>query len=67
MELGVFLGTLGAVLIGNGLTVGWAYAIFWGDAQTRRGKDESTFPLWFFVGAIVPPVTASACVWVALY
>ena len=62
-----FYGTMAAVMIGNGLTAVFLYALFWGDAQIRRGKDERDLPLWWFFGAGVPPIIAAVCVWVALY
>jgi len=62
-----FLGTLAAVLLGNGLTAIYLYALFWGDAQKRRGMQESQFPRWWFAGAGIPPIIGAVAAYVALY
>lgn len=67
MELDVFLGVLAAVGIGNGLSVAFFYAIFWGDAQKRRGFSEEGFPFWWFISASVPPLLVSFAAWYSLY
>lgn len=67
MEFELFLGVLAAVLLGNGLTAVYLYALFWGDAQKRRGVPEERFPRWWFAGAGIPPVIGAVAAYVALY
>ena len=67
MEFQVFVGVLAAVLIGNGLSVCFFYALIWGDAQKRRGRDEADFPLWWFAAGLIPPLVGGVSAYVALY
>ena len=66
MQIGVFFGVLGACLLSNGLSVVFFYALFWGDAQKRRGVPEERFPLWWFLAASIPPLTCSGSLYLAL-
>lgn len=67
MDFELFLGFLAAVLLGNGLTVVYLYALFWGDAQKRRGRSEESFPMWWLAGAGIPPIVGAVAAYVALY
>mgnify|MGYP001766186617 FL=1 len=67
MEFDLFAGVLAAVLIGNGLSVACFYAIFWADAQIRRGKNETELPAWVYIAGTVPPLIASAAAYAAFY
>ena len=67
MQFDFFMGVLAAVLIGNGLSVLFFYAIFWGDKQIRNGADETKLPLWFYIGGTLPPLIAAMCVYISLY
>jgi hypothetical protein len=62
-----FLGALAAVLIGNGLTIAFVYALIWGEAQNKRGVDESKFPLWWFVGASAGPLIGAVACYATFY
>ena len=62
------MGIVAAVMIGGGLVAVFLYALFWGDAQIRRGLlTEERLPLWWFAGAGIPPAIGALCYWVALY
>lgn len=68
MAIEQFMAVLAAVMIGGGLLAVFLYALFWGDAQIRRGiLTEDRLPFWWFLAAGVPPVIAAICVYVALY
>ncbi len=67
MEFKFFCGVLTAVLLGNGLSVLWAYALFRGDAMMRRGTPEKELPWWVFVGGALPPLIGAACFKYAVY
>ncbi len=67
MEFDLFAGVLAAVLIGNGLSVAFFYAIFWGDAQIKRGKKETELPAWFYFAGTIPPIIGAVAAYVALY
>lgn len=61
------MGILAAVLLGNGLSVLFFYALFWADAQHKRGVPETGFPWWVYVGGTLPPIIGAICAKVALY
>lgn len=68
MDIQLFAGTVAAVLIGGGLLAVFLYALFWGDAQIRRGKlTESDLPFWWFLGAGIPPIIGALCAYAAFY
>lgn len=67
MDFEYWLGVLAAVIIGNGLTAVYLYALFWGDTQKRRGMAEESFPAWWFAGAIIPPAIGAVAAYVAFY
>ena len=67
MPLEQFLGVLAAVILGNGLSVAFFFAIFWGDAQIKRGASETNLPWWFYVGGTLPPIIGAVAAYVALY
>lgn len=64
----MFAGVIAAVLIGGGLLAVFLYALFWADAQIRRGlMTEESLPGWWYLGVGIPGLIGAGCVWVALY
>ena len=59
MGFDFYVGVLAAVLMGNGLTIAFVYAMFWGEAQRRKGVPEAQFPFWWILGAGAAPVIAA--------
>jgi hypothetical protein len=67
VEIEVFLGVLGAVMIGNGMAAAYLYALFWGDWMRKQRGENTPLPAWWFAGAGIPPIIAAASIYVALY
>lgn len=67
MEIELFLGTLGAVMLGTGMVVAFLYALFWGDWQQARKGPQTPLPAWWYAGAAIPPIIAALSIYIALY
>ena len=67
MQADQIFGVIAGVFAGNALSVWFFYAIFWGEAQRKRGLDESQFPGWFAIAATVPPLLTAWLAYMALY
>lgn len=60
-------GVIAGVFFGNALSVWFFYAIFWGEAQRKRGIPEEKLPSWVFIGGSVPALLATWFTYIALY
>lgn len=67
MEIELFLGTLGAVMLGTGMVTAFLYALFWGDWQHARKGAQTPLPAWWYAGAAIPPIIAALSIYIALY
>lgn len=67
MESDAIFGVIAAVFAGNVISVWFFYAVFWGEAQKRKGIEEHNLPGWFFLGGSVPPIFCAWLAYMALY
>jgi hypothetical protein len=62
-----FWGVLGAVLLGNGLTIAYVYALQAMSKLQREGRDLGETPFLIIVAGAAGPLIAAACMYVTFY
>lgn len=67
MDTGLIFGTIAAVFAGNALSVWFFYALFFAEAQRKKGVPEDRLPGWVYIGGSVPPFLCAWFAYSALY
>ena len=63
----MFVGVLGAVLLGGMLMTFAIYSMLWIESRQRRGVEDKDIPIGYYLSIIVPLLIGAGCLWITFY